>query len=123
MARDFPLFGTGLGAFTAAFAPYQDKFVVGIVEHAHNDWLELAMQAGLLAAGVFMAGVAAFFVKTFGILRQGAGHGEFYAQAGIIMAALAFCLHGVVEFSFQMPANAMIFLTVILLITPQMAKD
>ena len=51
MARDFPILGTGLGTFERAFLPYvfPDFTFDKIVSHAHNEWLQLLAEGGLLA--------------------------------------------------------------------------
>lgn len=49
IVRDFPLTGAGLGSFLQAFRPYQaPPLETGILDHAHNDYLELATETGLI---------------------------------------------------------------------------
>ncbi len=50
---DTPWTGTGLGTFDFQYPAYQDSSLRAKVSHAHSDWIETALEAGLL--GVFLA--------------------------------------------------------------------
>lgn len=111
--RDSPLFGTGLGSFETIYPAYQDFSLQEIVMHAHSDWLEITLEAGLL--GTFAALVAAA-LAAFAAVRawRAARSGEMRALiAGGLAAAAAFSAHSLFEFSFQIPANAVIFLGIV----------
>lgn len=59
--RDYPLVGTGLGSWFHAFRPYQAPPVPGgIWDHAHDDYVELAAETGLV--GIAVALLFAFAV-------------------------------------------------------------
>ncbi len=62
IVRDFPLFGTGLGSWLHAYRPYQAPPVEGgIWDHAHDDYLELLTDGGVVGAlcvVLFMVAVA-----------------------------------------------------------------
>lgn len=108
MLADFPAFGVGLGGFTEAFRAYQEPSVVGLVEHVHSSWLEVALETGLLGLCAF--GLVLFVpLWTLG-RRLGCLDSTVRAAAASCFAALfAFILHGFVEFNFQIPANAALF--------------
>lgn len=116
MLRDFPLFGIGLGGFQSAYPAYQEQLVHGVVEYAHNDWLELAVSVGLPGAMLY-AGSLIFFLCRMAQRWLSFPSREFgFLAAGILAAILAFALHGFMEFSFQIPANAIIFLALLCLL-------
>jgi O-antigen ligase len=46
--RDHPLTGTGLGTFQTVYPEYALLDVGSIVNHAHNDWLEWAVEGGVV---------------------------------------------------------------------------
>jgi O-antigen ligase len=53
IVRDYPVFGTGLGSWLHAFRPYQAPPVPGgIWDHAHDDYLELVAETGLIGVGL-----------------------------------------------------------------------
>lgn len=112
MLADFPLFGVGLGGFAGVFRAYQDRIVVGIVEHIHSSWLEVALETGLL---IFVAFGAAILKPVFllGWRLMSAKGNAWAVAAGCFGASLAIILHGFVEFSFQIPADAVLFIVLL----------
>lgn len=106
---DFPSLGTGLGAFQQAYYPYQSTKITGLVEHAHNDWLELLVQVGLPALAVCIVGVALFLRSRGKMLVSPDRRASLGLTCGTGAAAVAFLLHGLGDFSFQIPANAVVF--------------
>jgi O-antigen ligase len=61
MTRLWPHFkwtGHGVGAFGEAYRPYQTVFTYEFWPHAHNDYLEFALEAGLAGALVSLIAVA-----------------------------------------------------------------
>lgn len=112
IARDFPLFGTGLDTFMRTFPAYQDyKVFEGIFEHVHNDWVELLIQTGWTGFLAYVGAVlAAFYIAAKAWLMNPSV--ELRCLGGACLgAALSFSLHGFADFSFQTPANAVLFLT------------
>ncbi len=115
MFRDFPVFGVGLGAVEHAFPYYKLSGVpaAGIVGHVHSDWLELFLQAGLTGGLIYLAGLLSalyFFFKTW------AGARSFTVKAlcgGALGAVITASAHNLVEFGSQMPANALVFYTLL----------
>jgi O-antigen ligase len=102
--RLFPHFGSGLGAFKEAFRRVQPKEIEGMVEQAHNDFLQLLVTGGWIGAALGLAAfVSVFVVLSRAWLRQ--SHRE---ESAFILAALGalFCLtiHGLVEFNMSLPA-------------------
>lgn len=104
LLADFPFFGVGLGTFTGAFRPYQDPTFVEIVDHVHSSWFEIALESGLLGFFVF----AATMLKPLVACGRRLAGGDRLMTAGFFAALLAFTLHGFVEFSFQIPATAVL---------------
>lgn len=111
MLFDFPIFGVGLGGFEGAFQSYQEPLVVGLVEHIHSSWLEIAVEIGVLGFVIFSV---AIFKSLADLGRRLVNelHSPGALSAGFFAALLAVLLHGVVEFTFQIPGIAV--LTVVL---------
>lgn len=120
MLFDFPVFGVGLGGFQGAFTGYQEPSLYGVVDHVHSSWLEIALEAGLVGAAVLGA---AFLAPLAALGRRlaGAEPAPGALRAGCFAAALALFLHGLVDFNFQVPANAA--LSVILLAAVGLRRD
>jgi O-antigen ligase len=110
LLADVPLWGTGLGTVITVFAPYKESLVDGVVDHVHNDWLELPLEAGIPAAALMLVALIAFGWRVcHGWMREPSLERRFLMGGGIA-AALCFLLHAMVEFVWQIPANAVIFL-------------
>lgn len=123
LLADAPLWGTGMGTVIAVFAPYKEPVVVGVVDHVHNDWLELPLQAGVPAAALLLAGLAVFGRRVYAAwLREPSLERRLRAGGGIA-AALCFMLHAMVEFTWQIPANAVVFLLILSWLWSQTAAD
>lgn len=111
MFKDFPVFGTGLGAVEHAFPFYKrpDFITPNIVKHVHSDWIELFLQVGLAGGLIYLAGLAA---ALYGFYRAWLRCRSFSIKAvygGALGAALVGIAHSFVDFGSQMPANALAF--------------
>lgn len=111
--RDAPLFGTGLGGFETLYPSYQDLALIGTATHAHSDWLEFALDAGVFGlAGLLLAAGLAAAVATRS--WHAARSREMRALIGGGLAAAAvFAAHSLFEFSFQIPGNAIMCFAVL----------
>lgn len=111
--QDYPWFGVGLGSFQHAFYGYEPQIVRGVVDHIHSDWLELLIETGVIGFSICLAG-GILFLRAIrkGIQLSGnpMNRGMVYGIGG---ALTVFILHCLVEFSFQIPANAVIFFVLI----------
>lgn len=116
MFRDFPLFGLGLGGAMAAFPAYQSASVQGLVDHVHSDWLELLLQTGVVGFCVYALGLASMMIAAIRSWMGQVHHETRCLAAGAIAAAIAFIIHGFIDFSFQIPANAVLFFAVLSLL-------
>lgn len=86
MIRERPWHGSGLGTFASVY-PAHATFDTGrVVDHAHNDWLEFAVEGGWLYAVLWAALLLAVVSPA---VRTGWGIG-----------LLAVCLHALVDYPF-----------------------
>lgn len=112
MLKDFPFFGTGLGAVEHAF-PYYQRGSYGFVRHVHSDWLELFLQTGLVGGLIYLTGFIAAMRRLLRAWLHNPSVSAKLLNGGVIGAVLAACLHNLVDFGSQMPANALLFYTLI----------
>lgn len=116
LVTDFPVFGAGLGSFTNAFRVYQEPFVRELVDHIHSSWYEVALESGLVGFGILSVAILGALV----VLGRRLASPEFPTRAiaaGFFAAFVSFVLHGLVEFTFQIPANAILFVVVVAVAT------
>ena len=104
--RDAPWTGSGLGAFEQAFSLYRDVSLGEPVawDFAHNVHLELAMDLGVPAALLLYASFGAILAAC--ILALGRRRRDQVYPAVALAAAATLGLHGLVDFSVQIPAVA-----------------
>jgi O-antigen ligase len=111
--RDSPVFGTGLGSFETVYPAYQSLDLTALVEHAHSDWLELALETGLVG---LLAVLSAAALAGFGAARAWLSSESREMRAligGALGAAAAFVIHSLFEFSFHIPGNAVVFFAIV----------
>lgn len=112
IASTFPVAGTGLNTYGTATLFFQQYDLDQHYVQAHNDYLQLAAEGGLLVvipalvcAGLFARDVRRRF-------HEDGGSSSYWLRAGAVAAVLAMALQETVEFSLQMPGNAALFAVV-----------
>lgn len=109
MIRENPVFGIGLGAYETAYPKYSSKDEPLIVDRAHNDYLQVLSDTGLIG-GVMGIGFLAAFV--YGVTRIMRINDRVLGAIAIGSAAAIFSLliHSVFDFNLQLPSTALLFL-------------
>jgi len=100
MVPRFPVFGDGWNAFATAYPWYQTVWKTDWIGEAHNDYLQVLLDGGVLGA-LLVAGL--LFVVFRGALARAPRSPLDLAVFG---ALLGLALHGLVDFNGQIPANA-----------------
>jgi len=103
---DAPWTGFGLGAFEPAFHAYRDTSLPlpYLIDFAHNVHLEVMMDLGLpAAAALYLALAAIMAVCLRGLIRR--RRDQIYPAVGLAVTLLV-GLHGMLDFSLQIPAIA-----------------
>jgi O-antigen ligase len=102
--RSFPWLGSGLGTFREAFRRVQPEQIRGLVDQAHDEYLQILVTGGIV--GTLLA-VAAIAIGAWLLFRSffAQPHREesAYVLAGIGSLA-GLLLHGAAEFNFSIPA-------------------
>ena len=108
--RDFPLTGTGLDTLGPAMRVYQTVHPDQNVREAHNDYLQIAAEGGLLAG---IPAASAMVLLALGIRRrftEGLDSDEAsWIRFGAVTGIAAIAIQSLVEFSLQMPGNTVLF--------------
>jgi O-antigen ligase len=110
---DYPLTGTGLNTYGTATLQYRPDRKTQHFDEAHNDYLQLASEGGVLLT-VPAAAAAIFLVlgirRRFRVQRDDTrGH---WVRFGAATSLAAIALQSTGEFSLQMPGNAVLFVVV-----------
>lgn len=109
----FPFVGSGLGTFREAFGLVQPASLAGSWWHAHSDWLELVVTAGLIGLALAAFGVLSLLRRLLKVLRQGRRSEDRAAALAALGAVAAAGLHEMVDFGLTMPANALTLVVVL----------
>ncbi len=116
ISKDFPLFGIGYNAFPVVSARYQPVDEVNFrFAHVHNDFLQLLAETGWIGLGLLVGG---FLLVVRAIALKWQTRRDPFVQTMVAagLAALATMgLHSLVDFNLHIPANALLFTTVLAL--------
>jgi len=108
-------FGAGLGAFGVAYTPYDSLSGVERVEQAHNDYLQVLADAGIV--GLLLGAFFIYLLFKTG-LRNAQTSNKF--RRGVVVGALAGCfailVHSLFDFVLHITAVAMLFITLVSLV-------
>lgn len=115
LVSDYPLMGCGLGTYVQAINHYLLMDFNVILSHAHNDYLEMLAEAGLVGGlALILAAILGFalalrgWLKSRDPLAKGVG-------LGALMGVFAILFHSLTDFSLRMPGNALVWLSLFVL--------
>ncbi|MFQ5902736.1 MAG: O-antigen ligase family protein [Candidatus Binatia bacterium] len=114
-AKDFPLLGTGLGTFQYIFPQYRrhSSDIRLYFDYAHNDYLQLLLETGLVGFILLLGGLTLFLWKSLSRWKQ--RHDPFVkgVTMGGLAAIVSILFHSLVDFNLHIPANALLFSMII----------
>lgn len=108
MARDFIVTGLGAGAFERGMLVYQRDASRLFFNHAHNEYLQLLAEGGLLVCIPAAVAVTAGFTTAFRALRQDTP-AVFWFRLGAVCGLMAVAVQSVWDTGLRMPANGVLF--------------
>jgi O-antigen ligase len=114
--RDFPIFGVGLNGYGTAMLVYQSGDRHLYYKEAHNDYLQILAEGGVLfgvASALVIAIIGSQIRKRFQEERDLPMTG--WIRAGAVAALASIAAQSLLEFSLQMPGNTTFFLVVVAL--------
>lgn len=111
-----PVIGTGLGAFGVVYTGYDSRNGIYRLEQAHNDYLQVLSDGGLVGAFLGLAFVVMLF--KIGFARRESRDDY---RRGVAIGALAGCfavlVHSFFDFTLHTTSNALLFLVLAALAT------
>ncbi len=106
---NFPLTGTGLGTYELAYPPYKpQEYGSLIMDHAHNDYLELLSEVGLIGFIPWLGFFVLFVVFSIHAWHKRRNPFSRFVGPCTLAAAVAFLVHSLSDFNLQIQANAML---------------
>jgi Flp pilus assembly protein TadD/O-antigen ligase len=106
---DFGLVGTGAGTYADIYPRYRSIGGTALLEHAHNDYLELLCDGGLVAAILAAGFLAAVFGRSLPAFRRRREPYAVYLFLGASAGIASVLIHSVVDFNLQIGANGLYF--------------
>jgi len=104
-----PYVGTGLGAFGVIYTRYDSRNGLFRLEQAHNDYLQVLSDAGIIGALLALSFVVLLFWMAISRARS---RDDF--RRGVALAALSGCfavlVHSFFDFTLHTTSNALLFL-------------
>jgi O-antigen ligase len=105
-----PLAGCGLGSLVAAYPRFETVYDGLVVDHVHNDYMELLAEMGLLGALCGCAFLWILFRDARKCLSAEQGHFSRAIHVAAITALCGLLLHSLVDFNLHIPSNVLLFL-------------
>jgi O-antigen ligase len=104
-----PVAGTGLGAFGVIYTRYDTRNGLYRLEQAHNDYLQVLSDAGVVGGVLAFTFVVILFYRGF---QRAKSRDDF--RRGVALAALGGCfavlIHSFFDFTLHTTSNALLFL-------------
>lgn len=108
----YPLTGTGAGSFEAVFPAQAGPDIRIHFDHAHNDYLQFAIEYGAVGFGLLGLFVMLALYHCLRVLwRAESTYRSGVGLAGC-MGLLALLIHSIADFNLQIPANAATFVVI-----------
>jgi O-antigen ligase/tetratricopeptide (TPR) repeat protein len=110
LAKDFPLWGTGLGTFTYTEALRQHTAMDAefIAKHAHNDYLEVLLEQGVPGLLLSLLAVGLVFRLGYRGVREGGSRAGRGLALGALFGFTTLVIHSFGDFGLHIPAIALL---------------
>lgn len=110
---DFWLTGSGGGSFYGIFPNYLPVGTTALPLHAHNDYLQFAVELGVACALLLYAVVLWGAWQAWRALRERRSRQLHGAALAVLMSIGWLALHAAVDFNLQLPVTALTFVTLL----------
>lgn len=114
---NYPILGAGLDAFGIAFPQYDTWNGTFRIEQAHNDYLQILADAGILGFACVTAFIFLLFKKSPAVISTASDRFARGAATGALAGCFGILIHSFFDFPLRTPSNALFFLTLVVLTT------
>jgi O-antigen ligase len=101
-----PLLGWGLGAFPSAYPSFRSFYTEQFVNAAHNDYLQLLVETGLVGFAAAVWFIVALYRRALPALRDWDTQWPRALRLAALMGCTGILVHSFLDFNLQIPANA-----------------
>ena len=112
MIKDKPLLGSGIGTFKMNYLDYQAVFLQkypdyikysGKAAEAHNEYLQIWAELGIIGLGIFLSILFAFYSLTLKYLKEKHNNQDKIIVFGLLMGITSFLIHSLFSFPYHVP--------------------
>ncbi|TAN40912.1 MAG: hypothetical protein EPN25_06160 [Nitrospirae bacterium] len=107
--RDFPIFGTGFGTYMDVYTKYRTLPGEAIVDHAHNDYLELLSDGGLTGFLLYVWFLATVVLRSWKKFRKRRDSFAIYLFIGSLSGIVYMLFHSLTDFNLHIGSNGLYF--------------
>lgn len=107
-----PIMGSGLGTLVLAFPQYENMYDARVVDHAHNDYIEILADTGIMGGLCALAFLILLFRQAVARIESDQGHFSRAYHVGALIACCGILMHSFVDFNLHIAANYLLFLIV-----------
>jgi O-antigen ligase len=118
--NDYPLFGSGAGTYPIIQHKYKSPELgnTAMSKRAHNDYLELLANQGIIGFSLFAAAIGMLLATLFAGLKQsrtsnGKGDSMYGVKVACYCSVTAILMHSLADFNFHLPVNTVYFWTIL----------
>ena len=107
--RDHPVRGTGLGTLQVVFPRYESVYDGKVANHAHNDYVELLAETGVIGGLCFAVFLFLVFRRSWDEIQATLNPQDLALRMGALVACFGLLVHSLVDFNLHIPSNALVF--------------
>src|SRR5580692_542253 len=104
-----PVLGWGLGTFPVVYPGFRTFSTNFFVNQAHNDYLQLLVEMGLLGFGTMLWFLLALYTRALKKIGNWTGEISGAATLACVLGLSGILVHSALDFNLQIPANAALF--------------
>lgn len=107
--KDFSLLGAGFGSFLHVYPTYRTITSEGIADHAHNDYIELMTDGGLVGTLLFAWFIGAVIIRSYRTFQARRDPFSIHLFAGGLAGICGLMLHSFTDFNLHIGSNGLYF--------------
>jgi O-antigen ligase len=109
MFRQRPVLGWGLGSFPVVYPQFRSFYTNFFVNEAHNDYLQLLTEMGLLGFATMLWFLVVLFRNALPKMKNWSSDVNDAVTLACLAGLSGILVHSIFDFNLQIPANAAIF--------------
>ena len=104
-----PVLGWGLGTFPVAYPHFRSFYTNFFVNQAHNDYLQLLVETGVLGFGTMIWFLIVLYRTAYRKMQKWTSDVSSAVTLACVLSSIGILVHSALDFNLQIPANAALF--------------